>query len=395
MIIRSLILQQLRNHAHTSVEFCDGINVLHGSNGAGKTTILEALTLCAFTKTFLPSSDDELAGFGSEGYSISCTAQSDLGTAYKMSIQCPRAGRKIINSSLGNSLSPKDIVGEIPMIVLSPDFKAITFGSPQDRRAFIDRLLSQCSRRYYEDLNQLRRVLKQRNLLLSARGGYFDRAQFTVWTEQLIQTSTDITLRRRDFVRDFLPYFLDAYATLSPAKEHVGLQYLADAASLSNDIESADRTEIRALIEMRAKALEEEELRRQVSLWGPQKDDLDIRINAGRARECASQGQHKSLLICLKKAEFDFLAAQRSETPILLLDDVFSELDEQRTSRIFATVLTQARQSFITTTEPQRIQSSTELSKQMRFFRIEDGRVVDIEDIAPSSSNEQDLSSSV
>ncbi len=380
MIIRTLRIQNLRNHAFSSVEFCDGINVLHGPNGAGKTTILEALTLCAFTKTFLPSSDDELTQHSAQGFAIGCEAETDHGSSYKISISAPRNEKRSISSGMGNNLSPKDVVGQIPMVVLSPDFKSITFGSPQDRRAFMDRLLAQCSSRYYDELTNLRRILKQRNLLLSARGGYFDRMQFSVWTEQLIQCATEISVRRRDFVKGFVPFFMDAYHTLSPDDEVVGVSYIADAANGAALDDQLSPNDITRLIRARAEALEEEECRRMLSLWGPQKDDLEIRINGGRARESASQGQHKSLLVCLKKAEFEYLREQREETPILLLDDVFSELDEARTSRIFATVLREARQSFITTTEAERLRSIAALPKHTRFFRLYKGQIDHVED---------------
>jgi DNA replication and repair protein RecF len=124
--------------------------------------------------------------------------------------------------------------------------------------------------------------------------------------------------------------------------------------------------------------VETEELRRTVTLWGPQKDDLDIRINSGRAREHASQGQHKSLLICLKNAEFEYLRTTRNETPVLVLDDIFSELDEMRTSRVFETVIASARQCFITTTEQERIRNSAVDSRPVRTYFVRDGIVESI-----------------
>jgi DNA replication and repair protein RecF len=240
---------------------------------------------------------------------------------------------------------------------------------------FIDRLLSQCSQRYLEELMQLRRILKQRNALLAARAGFFDRSQFEVWTSKLIQCGAEITIRRRNFLRDFSPYFLEAYRTLSLGTEDVEISYLPDLSLGSDEFLRATKEDLERAYALQAERMDTDELRRQVTLWGPQKDDVDIRINGGRAREHASQGQHKSLLICLKNAEFEYLRSVRNETPLLLLDDIFSELDEMRTSRVFETVIAAARQCFITTTEQERIRNSAVDSRALRTFFVRSGTI--------------------
>lgn len=384
MVIKTLSISNLRNHAHTELEFVRGVNVLHGLNGAGKTTVLEAIAITAFTRSFLPTADAQMvrntARTGMaveqttpEGYIISATAESDLGTPYKITIGYSANTRKSINSTLGDSLSPKDVIGEIPMVILSPDFKNITFGSPQDRRSFLDRLLSQCSRRYLEELTNHKRILKQRNNLLAAKSGYFDRTLFGVWTEQFIKCSTEITLRRRDFLREFTPYFLHSYATISNSGEPVAIAYEADGFEM--DISSFSREDIIQVYTKLAASMMEDEVRRGLSLFGSQKDDISIRINDGVAKDVASQGQHKSLLISMKAAEFEYLKQSRGETPILLLDDVFSELDLQRTEKVFDTVIDNAAQTFITTTEAERFRHIVPPTIPLRSFMAEKGEV--------------------
>lgn len=378
VVVTSLTLQNLRNHVLSDVEFCDGTNVIFGPNGAGKTTILEALSLCALTKTFLPTSDAELVTRGADTYRVECSSISDTGSPYSVRVTAGTSVRKTISSSYGKNLKPKDIIGVIPIVILSPDDKSITFGAPADRRTFVDRLLSQCSQRYLEELMQLRRILKQRNALLAARAGFFDRSQFEVWTSRLVQTSAEITIRRRNFIRDFIPYFLDAYRTLSLGTEEVEIGYVPDLNVTSDVLATSTKEDLERLYAAHADKLDTDELRRQVTLWGPQKDDLEIRINGGRAREHASQGQHKSLLICLKNAEFEYLRATRNETPLLLLDDIFSELDELRTSRVFETVIASARQCFITTTEQERIRNSAVDARPVRSFFVRSGSIEQI-----------------
>jgi DNA replication and repair protein RecF len=375
VVVNSLTLRNLRNHVSSDCEFCDGTNVIFGPNGAGKTTILEALSLCSLTKTFLPTSDAEMVTRGASSYIAECSAVTDAGSPYTVRVTAGTTTRKSISSSYGKNLKPKDIIGVIPMVILSPDDKSITFGAPADRRVFIDRLLSQCSQRYLEELMQLRRILKQRNALLAARAGFFDRSQFEVWTSKLVQCGAEITIRRRNFLRDFSPYFLEAYRTLSLGTEDVEISYLPDLTLGSDEFLRATKEELERAYALQAERMDTDELRRQVTLWGPQKDDVDIRINGGRAREHASQGQHKSLLICLKNAEFEYLRSVRNETPLLLLDDIFSELDEMRTSRVFETVIAAARQCFITTTEQERIRNSAVDSRALRTFFVRSGTI--------------------
>jgi len=355
------------------LEFVEGVNILHGLNGVGKTTVIEAISLCGFSKSFLPTQDSFLVTNGAEGYSVSAFCESDLQIPYKVSVSF--FGRKSIKSSHGDSLTPKDIIGEIPMVILSPDFKMITFGAPSDRRAFLDRLLSQCSRRYYEELNNLRKILKQRNNLLSSKSGYFDKSLLDVWTEQLIQCSCEIISRRNAFINEFTPYFRTAYAHISADGEKVSVHY--EPNGVLSFSESHTQAEIYNALVKTARDLEEDEKRRGLTLFGPQKDEVMIMINNGVARDYASQGQHKSLLIAIKSAEFEYLKAIRHETPVLLLDDVFSELDIHRTERVFETIITHAKQTFITTTEGGRLNSFIPDSTATKYFTVVQGIVVE------------------
>ncbi|MBX7153916.1 MAG: DNA replication/repair protein RecF [Candidatus Kapaibacterium sp.] len=373
MIIRSLHISHLRNHQDTVLEFVQGVNILHGLNGVGKTTVLEAVSLCGFTKSFLPTQDSILVTNGADGYSVSGQCESDLVIPYKITVSF--FGKKVIRSSHGDGLSPKDVIGEIPMVILSPDFKMITFGTPNDRRAFLDRLLSQCSRRYFEELNNLRRILKQRNNLLAAKSGYFDKALFEVWTDQLLQCSAEIILRRNAFVQEFTPYFETAYAHISAGGEQVSVLYEPFGITLQQT--TPNKPDVIDVLRILAKEVEEDEKRRGVSLFGPQKDELTITINNGVAKDYASQGQHKSLLIAIKSAEFEYLKNVRNETPILLLDDVFSELDIQRTERVFDTIIAHAKQTFITTTEGGRLTDFIPESTATKYFTVESGSVTE------------------
>ncbi|MDP2363201.1 MAG: DNA replication and repair protein RecF, partial [Ignavibacteria bacterium] len=319
----------------------------------GKTTLLEAIAICAFSKSFQPVSDLSLIKYGETSYFSELSAINDLDINYKVKINYQSGSKKEINSTFGNNLLAKDIIGILPLVVLSPDLKIITSGSPQDRRDFIDRLLSQSSRTYLEKLMDYRKILKQRNNFLNRikHERIFDRNLLESWTEMLISKGIDLIIYRNNFIRDFIPFFESTYNIVSKAKETVKLEYLPNNISsemLTSNLIKKDLYDVYKLVSTK---LENEEIRRGLTLFGPQKDELSIKIDSGIAKESASQGQHKTLLVSLKFAEFNFLKEKRNETPVVLLDDIFSELDSERVKKVFELLISNSAQTFITITD--------------------------------------------
>jgi|JI9StandDraft_2_1071091.scaffolds.fasta_scaffold90025_2 DNA replication and repair protein RecF len=375
MHIRSLSVMNLRNHEQTDVEFSPELNIIEGENGAGKTTILEAISICGLSKSFLPTTETLMIRQGADFYRASASAESSLGVTYKIAVQYAAGSRKLIGSSIGENLSPKDIIGEMPLVVLSPDFKEITFGSPDNRRRFIDMMLSQASKRYAEESLNLKRILKQRNNLLSQgkQHGSINEDILDVWTGSFIETSAEIALRRMNFIREFSPYFMEAYQAVAGVSEPIELRYEPDALPPGIADQSPTLASIEAEYAAVAKRRKIEEMRRGVTVFGAQKDDLYIGINGGNAREFASQGQHKSLLIALKTGEFEYLRAAKDEMPIMLFDDIFSELDAARTGRVFQNIIRSKAQTFITTTESESLRKAIPEGVQSAFFRVASG----------------------
>lgn len=240
------------------------------------------------------------------------------------------------------------VIGRAPTVVLSPDLKAITNGAPAERRRFLDMVISQAKRRYLEDLMQYRRVLKQRNALLSVarkHGRTPDRTLVEPWDEGLIERAAHLMFERTIFMREFEPIFRATAAEVATGTEDVAIRYAPDA--ISGPLPSV--AEYRDALWLRSRQVWQEEVRRGTTLFGAHRDDLRMEINGGDVRVSASQGQHKTLLIGLKIAEFHYLAAQCAETPIILLDDIFGELDARRAERVYDLTRTLA-QTFITVT---------------------------------------------
>lgn len=377
MRVTTIRIHSLRNHNDTETDFSPEMNIILGHNGAGKTTILEAISIASLSKSFLPTPDSLLINSAQSKYSVHAKAQTDLQVPYAVTVSFSAGGRKHISSSIGDSLSPKDIIGEMPVVVLSPDFKAITFGAPDDRRRFIDALLSQCSKRYVEEAIALKRIIKQRNDLLTSakKTGFLDTAMLDLWTDSFIASAAEITARRFVFIEEFMPYFTESYSRVSNGKEMVSLQYQAKTLPKVTINSSTKKNELLHLFNDIAKKCRNEEIRRGTTLFGPQKDDLYIGIHNGEARDYASQGQHKSLLIALKYAEFQYLYAQKQEKPILLYDDIFSELDATRTRNVLQTVLETGAQVFITATEAHHGMKGLTESIDKKTLIVENGYI--------------------
>ena len=366
MVIRSVTMDHVRSHDHSVVECSPGLTVLTGPNGSGKTSVLESISLCSMGKTFVPVPDHSLIQRGAESCFVRVEARSDNDVSYKVSVEVKQGQRKRMSNNDGQNLSAKDLIGRMPVVALSPDHKAITFGGPAERRSFIDSMLAQSSRTMTDLLYEHRRILKQRNSLLQADGGV-DVAQLNSWTEKFIETSAELVERRRDFLRDIEPIVKEEYNTVSSGVEEIEIIYEPDHVDL-------DKGDVRDQLEETAEQLVTAELARKLTLFGPQKDEIIFMVNAGLVRETASQGQHKSLLVALKLAECRMLQDRCNERPVVLLDDLFSELDPTRSKQVLNRVTELGMQCIITTAERAVVMS--EESGEVREVRVSKGAII-------------------
>jgi DNA replication and repair protein RecF len=401
MKINELVLKNFRNHINSEAKFSENINVIWGNNGAGKTSILEAISVCSISRSFVSHSDISVLNKNVENYFVSANCINDLSAPYKVNISFNKT-LKQISSNAGNKLRPKDIIGEMPLVILSPDNKNITNNSPDFRRQFVNTILSQASKYYLEKLFEFRKILKQRNAILQQlKKKNFDKKSIETttnfcsnnyeilenWTEYFIKISAEIIQRRNDFIKEFNPLFVSAYEIVSDSKENVNINYMPNGISdFSANIignqenKNLEKEEIVKKLTEKSKKLFESEINRGITLFGPQKDEFRIMINDGIAREFASQGQHKSLLIALKFAEFRYFIEKKRETPIILFDDIFSELDNFRIQKVLKLLLESSAQIFITLTNPELIdfKNLTNIDKdlQIKFIKIENGEIM-------------------
>jgi len=373
MILSRLRLINFRNHAATSLELGKGINAFFGNNGEGKTNILEAISYLGLTKSFYATSDGEVLKIGKDSFEVAGEMQSDAGTEYRVRVEYvsqPPVKRFSINSEPSQRLS--GVIGRFPVVVLSPENSSITFGGPSERRKFVDLTLSQISSAYLEDVLEYRRILRQRNKILSTARIHqtTPEAELIPWTENLVRYGSRITQRRSIFIGEFQNYVRQAYSGLVQANEDIDVSYETGIAGPAGDNLEDVATEFARQFE----ALRDEELRRGVTLVGPHRDDIIFTINRMKVQQFASQGQHKTLLAALKIAESLYIHEHRGETPMLLLDDLFSELDMHRASRLLE-MAAGLGQIMITTTDEVLVGSRIDWNGENRRFTVEAGAV--------------------
>jgi len=373
MIVAWIRLRNFRNHDESSLEFGDGVNVLLGDNGEGKTNVLEAISYLSLTKSFYASADETVLQFGKGSFDIEGSVVTASGIAHRVRVAYSREnGEKAYEVDGARPERLSAVIGRFPIVILSPENSTITSGGPAERRKFVDLVLSQISRAYFESLLEYRRVVRQRNkILLDARLRGSDPGILTEpWNESLANLGSAIVHRRRGFAEEFQEYVLRAYCALvESGGERPVIRYESSCVPEDAGVTPGDiRTRILSELARRSP----EELRRGTTLVGPHRDELALLLGGIPVQQYASQGQHKTLLVALKIAEFQFMCERRAERPILLLDDVFSELDVHRTTQILK-LSKQLGQTIITTTDERVFAETVPWNGTHRRFYVERG----------------------
>ena len=366
-------LRQFRNHDCTELEFGATTNALLGNNGEGKTNVLEALSFLCLTKSFYAASDATVLQKGKDLFEVKGTLLSDVGIEHAVrAVYESQSNQKkvFIDGKEPERLS--SVIGQFPIVVLSPENSNITFGTPADRRRFMDLVIAQSSGVYFEDLLEYRRVLRQRNKILSdIHRGFGGTDLLEPWNETLVAHGAKLLLKRAQFFDEFAPYIKRAYGSIAQETETPVVEYLPQVATRPADrLEDVERRFREKLVSKK-----EEELRLGITLVGPHRDEVVFSINALQLRSYASQGQHKTFLVALKVAEFFYLKERCTETPVILLDDVFTELDETRSQKLIA-LIDSLGQSFITTTNEHVFQEAIRWDDARRKFMIRKGTAV-------------------
>jgi len=325
MILKSLSLLNYKNFDSKSFVFNNKINCIVGNNGVGKTNVLDAIYHLSFGKSYFNPVATQNIKHNEEFFVINGEYDKDAKNE-KIAVSLKRGQKKVIKRNAKIYEKFSDHIGLLPLVIISPaDRDLITEGS-DIRRKFIDNVISQSNKTYLTSLIKYNKVLAQRNALLKyfALNHTYNNDTLEIYNDQLNEYASMIFKEREAFLEKFIPIFRTRYQAISNGNEEVNLSYKSD---LFED----------SLNTLLQKSLNKDRALQYTSL-GIHKDDLIFNIEEYPIKKFGSQGQQKSFLIALKLAQFDFLKEQSGENPILLLDDIFDKLDENRVAQIIKLV---------------------------------------------------------
>lgn len=336
MKISHLSLQDFRSYKNLELPLNEGTHIFIGENGEGKTNIVEAIMYLALLSSHRISTDAPLIKLGAErGYIRAKVSDQDRDTLIELEINNGKANRAKVNQNPVRS--QRAISGIVKAICFSPEDLDLVRGDPSERRSFLDHLLIQRNPRLGGVISDYEKALKQRNTLLKARA---PESTLAPWNEHLANFGGEIIAARLKLIRELIPHLMNSYENIS-VKKQPSLEYKSNLDNLTEDKED-NKSEILRKIE----EVGFQERERGVSLVGPHRDDLLLNLGEHPVKGFASHGESWSIALSLRLASYQLLKAD-GDNPILILDDVFSELDEKRRERLVALTNT-AEQTLIT-----------------------------------------------
>ncbi|WP_299890639.1 DNA replication/repair protein RecF [uncultured Lacinutrix sp.] len=359
MILKSLSLLNYKNFDSKSFTFNDTINCLVGNNGVGKTNILDAIYHLSFGKSYFNPIASQNIKHDEDFFVINGDYKKE-DKSEKIVISLKRGQKKIIKRNAKAYEKFSEHIGFLPLVIISPADRNLIIEGSETRRKFIDSVISQSDKTYLNDLIKYNKALAQRNSLLKyfALNNTFNQDTLDIYNTQLHQYGTSIFIKRDTFLKDFIPIFKARYKAISNGNETVNLSYKSDL------FETELETLLKQVIN-KDKAI-------QYTSVGIHKDDLLFNIDQHPIKKFGSQGQQKSFLIALKLAQFDFIKKQSGVNPILLLDDIFDKLDEERVSQIIKLVDDENfGQLFISDTHAERTENAVKrVHQSYEIFKL-------------------------
>ncbi|MEX0812478.1 MAG: DNA replication/repair protein RecF [Chitinophagales bacterium] len=364
MFIQTISLCQFKNYLKADIAFDKKVNCFVGENGAGKTNLLDAIYYTCISKSYFNNKEAGNILFEKDFFRIDAHIQdSDEQKALRLLYANGRKKELSIDQVKYEKLS--EHVGRFPVVIITPDDNQLILGGSEDRRRFMDALLSQMDSKYLQYLQIYNRQLTQRNALLKrfAENGRFERQMLKAYEIPMAEAATYIAEKRKELIELIVPQFHELYAKISGEKEHVSLSY-------ASEVYGKDMLE---LFEQNLSI--DRNIRR--SSEGVHRDDMEFEMNGQKVKRFASQGQQKSYLIALKLAQVALLEKISKKKPLLLLDDIFDKLDDQRGRHLLEFILNpDFGQVFISDTSRERIEKQFAGNlDNIAIFKVENGNV--------------------
>ena len=364
MYLQQLSVINFKNYAEASLAFSEGVNVFTGNNGAGKTNLLDAIYYLSLCKSYFNPIDSQQIKQGTDFFIITGNfLRND--TVESIACSVKRNQKKQFKRNKKDYQRLADHIGLFPLVMVSPYDISIIIEGSEERRKFIDNVISQTDHQYLDELITYNKVLLNRNALLKqiAETGRYDPSLMDIYDQQLVASGSRLFEKRRAFMESFTGIFNRHYSYLSEDAEKVELCY--ESQLLADDFAGLLRKNLE-----RDRALER-------TSAGIHKDDLVFTIHGMPMKKFGSQGQQKSFLIALKLAQYTFLYQQNGFKPILLLDDIFDKLDDQRVTKLMQMISNHDfGQVFITDTNLNRVKKIfEEIGVDIRLFKVKGGEI--------------------
>ena len=345
MYVKKIYLENYRNYVSEEIEFDPKTNIIIGENAQGKTNLIESIYLCAIGRSFRTSRYRELVKFGEEFAKIRIDyvkkeALEEEEKIIEMVITAD--GKKAVRAQGIRLRRITELLDHLSAVVFSPEDLKIVKEDPAKRRSFIDRELSQMKLRYLNNLKLYNQVLSQRNAFLKERKN--DIRDIFIWDEKIVEYGAQIMRERNEFIKKLSEISGKIHNSITNGKEELKIIYKPGVKVDFNETEESIENAIQAALDRNHNV----DLKFGNTGKGPHKDDFDVVVNGTAARNFGSQGQQRTAALSLKLAEIELLREEKGDDPVLLLDDVLSELDQERQKYLIETL--KDVQLFITTT---------------------------------------------
>ena len=358
MKINRIKLFNFRNYENLDLKTNKNLNVFLGKNAQGKTNLLESIYICGVGKSFRSVKDNDVILWGKENSKIEIEIDKEI-RKEKIEIYFQNKQKKTIKIDGISVRRIGELLGELPVVFFSPDELKLIKDSPDERRKFMNIDISQTNKNYFYLLGRYEKILGNRNKLLkNTKDIEVLKDCIDIWDRALVDTAEKIYNQRKIFIEQLNPFASMAHSYISNGKENLRVEYKGFEFGKGNYKETLLKTLQKNL---------EKDFKQGFTSVGPHRDDLDIYINDVEVKKFGSQGQQRTAALSLKLAELEIIKQRTGDYPILLLDDVFSELDKERRSRLIK--FTSRTQTFITCTD-------FEFDKDQTIFNIENGDIL-------------------
>jgi len=372
VIVKSIKLKNFRNFSDLNIDLNNVLNIFIGDNGQGKTNLLESIYLCSIGKTFKLNSENDLIKFNQNSFEVEIVINKTNSKLDKtINIAYSKNKKRVVKINGVKLEKNSEIIGYLNNVIFTPDDLKIIKGSPIERRRFINIDISQIKPKYKYLLRNYKKVITGRNNILKDLNNNSNKDILSIWNDYLIDIGSEIIFYRKEYIKSLKEYAALIYSNISDNKEKFELSYKCDI----GNVENLTKDEIKEIFKEKINKNIDNEIFRKNSLYGPHKDDIIVKINNKDFKYFGSQGQQRSAVLAIKLAEIEIIKNEIGEYPVLLLDDVLSELDNKRKSFLINYI--KNIQTIITSTDDNDLKDLVK-NNSKKIFHINEGNIGNI-----------------